>query len=153
DVPDVAVVNAFDGLDIAGPVTPLRARRYFKVLLLRLFVSRIDDANSRTVDGHRFFHENVFARFDTGFEIGRPKPRRSRQNRVIHARHFQRLFVSVESTETFVVGDAEVIFGSSGFLREHVSHGNDLSFHIQPFAGVGEVAPRAAAASAYANDD
>src|ERR1051326_5144960 len=152
-VADHAVMNAFDGLDVAGPVPSLGAGGDFEVLLFCLLVGGIDGADAGTVHRDGFLHENILASFDAGLEVVRPEAWRRGKDGVVHAGNFQGLFEGIETAEAFVFGHTIVVLAAPGLLGEEVGDGDDLAIYPQPLGGVEKISPGAAAAPAEADHD
>jgi hypothetical protein len=66
---NLAIMDAFHGVEIAQLVASLRARYDREVLCIRFFGSRDDLPDSGGVNSNWLFHEDVLALFDRLFEV------------------------------------------------------------------------------------
>src|ERR1044071_3070261 len=101
DVSDGAVVKAVDCFDIAGAMAALSAGGDFEIFLFGFFGCGIHGANARTIDAYGFFHEDIFADFNAGFEMRRGETWRCREDGIVHTRLGESLLVSIKAAEAF----------------------------------------------------
>jgi hypothetical protein len=146
-------VNSFDGLNVSGLVATLRASRNFESLFLGFLRSGIHIANAGTIHSNRFLSKNIFASFDARLKVDVAKSGRGREDRIIHAGDCESFLVGVESAEAFVFGNVEVLVPAFGLLGEEVGNGDDFSVNANVLGGFEEIATRATATSADANDN
>ena len=128
DVPDRAVVEAFDGFLVAEVMVALQAHAHLEVLPFGFLRGGQDFANPRGVGRDGFLHEHVFPLGDSFLELHRPESRRRREDR--HIALGERFFVAIKPHElsfrrnvhAVCVGFLQVVEGAREPVLVHVGH-------------------------------
>src|SRR5438477_6234094 len=145
------ILDSLDRLNVARPMTALRASRDFEIFLFGFFGRGIDNTDSRTVHRDGFLHKNIFPGLNTGLEVRRPETWRSGQNAIVHPGQLERFLIRIEPAETSVLRDSKVLFAAGGLLRKHISYRHDFGIHIERLGRFKKILSGAAAAPAQAN--
>ena len=111
DVPDLAIVDAFDGFDVTGFVVALESDADFEIFLFGFFGGGEDAANAGGIRGDGFFHEDIFAGLDGGFEHHGAEAGRGGEDDDVGV--FDGFFEAIEAEELAIGGDidAGAVFG------------------------------------------
>lgn len=128
DFADGAVVDAFDGFEVAEFVAALESDTDFEIFFLGVLGSGEHASNADGVECHGFFHEDVFSLFDRFFEHhGSKGARRGEDDDIAGG---DGLFVALEAEEYAFFGDVHagaVLDGEvlEGFLNLFVKEFRD----------------------------
>ena len=93
---DDSIFELGNSFAICSFVSPLQSNLNSQILFFRFFTRRQDTADSRSVNGNRFLHEDVLARFDRSFKVLRAEAGWSGKNHHVHIRR-QHLLITIKA--------------------------------------------------------